>query len=434
MPGIPGVRGVSEEAYKRKYTFGEDYGTSFYKFGPITCGEVPEVIENRGYFPDESMIMFQIAGRPKEVVVGEEIAQFLGAKEELVERLVYPMRNGVIERGDERAWRVVEEITRYGLERFRPKADPAFDGFYVCASLSAVAPRYMYERLFDIHKRIDEETGLVRAVTIIPQPLAVAIAHKEVTCVVIESGHGNTQVCPVSRYPIRRAVVALNRGGGDANAITSQILYDAGYSDLAREETIVRMVKEAVGLVPRDLDQAMRVAKAEPERFRAVVKIPGTRITIDLGDESWARFLIGEYVFDPGHEIFQSYFARGMPRPSDVKIGDVLFRGMLDFGEAIVEAVERCPVELQPHLYRKVLLSGGNFQWKVPPELSDVAVDSATKISLLLREKGVEDVSVKMAKEPKYSVWRGCIIYGYVVSERFEWSWDRMEGWMRFRP
>ena len=425
---------MSEEAYKRKYTFGEDYGTSFYKFGPITCGEVPEVIENRGYFPDESMIMFQLMGKPKEVVIGDEIAQFLGAKEELAERLVYPMKNGVIERDDERAWRVVEEITRYGLEKFRPRADPSFNGFFVCASLSAVAPRYMYERLFEIHRKIDEETGLVRAVTIIPQPLAVAIAHKEPTCVVIESGHGNTQICPISRYPIRRAIVALNRGGGDANAITSQILYDAGYGDLAKEETIVRMVKEAVGLVPRDLNEAIRVAKSEPERFRAVVKIPGTRITIDLGDESWARFLIGEYVFNPKHEIFQSYFARGMPRPSDVKIGDVLFRGMLDFGEAIIEAVEKCPVELQPHLYRKVLLSGGNFQWKAPPELSDVAVDSATKIKLLLRAQGVEEVEVRMAREPKYSVWRGCIIYGYAVPERFEWSWDRMEGWMRFRP
>lgn len=425
---------MSEAEYKRKYTFGEDYGTSFYKFGPITCGERPEVIENRGYFPDESMIMFQLMGKPREVVIGDEIAQFLGAREELAERLVYPMRNGVIERGDERAWRVVEEITRYGLERFRPKADPTFDGFFVCASLSAVAPRYMYERLFDIHKRIDEGTGLVKAVTIIPQPLAVAIAHKTPTCVVVESGHGNTQVCPVSRYPIRRAIVALNRGGGDANAITSQILYDAGYSDLAKEETIVRMVKEAIGLVPRDLDEAIRAAKAEPERFRAAVKIPGTRITIDLGDESWARFLIGEYVFNPGHEIFQSYFARGMPRPRDVKIGDVLFRGMLDFGEAIIEAVEMCPVELQPYLYRKVLLSGGNFQWSVPPELEGIAVDSATKIKLLLREKGVEDVSVEMAREPKFSVWRGCIIYGYAVSASFKWSWDRMEGWVRFRP
>jgi len=228
--------------------------------------------------------------------------------------------------------------------------------------------------------------------------------------------------------------VALNRGGGDANAMTSQILYDAGYGDLAKEETIVRQVKEALGLVPRNLDEAIRAARSDPEKFRAVYKIPGTRIVIDLGEESWARFLIGEYVFNPKHELFQSYFSRGMPRPKDVKIGDVLFRGMLDFGEAIIEAVEKCPIELQPYLYRKVLLSGGNFQWKVPPGLEGVAVDSATKIKELLREKGIEEVSVEMAREPKYSVWRGCIIYGYAVPARFEWSWDRMEGWMRFRP
>ncbi len=425
---------MSEAEYKRKFTFGEDYGTSFYKYGPITCGERPEVMENRGYFPDESMIMFQLMGKPRDVVIGDEIAQFLGAREELAERLVYPMRNGVIERGDERAWRVIEELTRFGLERFRPKADPDFNGFYVCASLSAVAPRYMYERLFEIHERVDAETGLVRAATIIPQPLAVAIAHKTPTCVVVESGHGNTQVCPVSRYPVRRAIVALNRGGGDANAITSQVLYDAGYGDLAKEETIVRQVKEAIGLVPRNLDEAIRAAKADPERFRAVYRVPGTRITIDLGEESWARFLIGEYVFDPNHEIFQSYFSRGMPRPRDVKIGDVLFRGMLDFGEAIIEAVEKCPVELQPYLYRKVLLSGGNFQWSVPQGLEDVAVDAVAKMRLLLREKGLEGVSVEMASEPKFSVWRGCIIYGYAVPDRFEWSWEHMEGWMKFRP
>ena len=425
---------MSEAEYKRRFTFGEDYGTSFYKYGPITCGERPEVMENRGYFPDESMIMFQLMGKPRDVVIGDEIAQFLGAREELAERLVYPMRNGVIERGDERAWRVIEELTRYGLERFRPRADPDFNGFYVCASLSAVAPRYMYERLFEIHERIDRETGLVRATTIIPQPLAVAIAHKTPTCVVVESGHGNTQLCPISRYPIRRAIVALNRGGGDADAITAQILYDAGYGDLAKEEAIVRQVKEALGLVPRNLDEAVEKAKADLERFRAVYRVPGTRITIDLGEESWARFLIGEYVFNPNHELFQSYFSRGMPRPRDVKIGDVLFRGMLDFGEAIIEAVEKCPIELQPYLYRKVLLSGGNFQWGVPKGLEDVAVDAVVKMKLLLKEKGLEDVSVEMASEPKFSVWRGCIIYGYAVPERFEWSWEHMEGWMRFRP
>ena len=137
---------MSEE-YKRKYCFGEDYGTSDYKFGPISLGERPEIIENRGYFPDKSSIMYEIMGGAREVVVGEEIPLYLEAKEDLTTRLIYPMRNGVIERGDEKAWKVVYEVTRYGLEKFRPD-DRDFDGFYVCASLSSVAPRYMYEKLF----------------------------------------------------------------------------------------------------------------------------------------------------------------------------------------------------------------------------------------------------------------------------------------------
>lgn len=418
------------EAYKRKYTFGEDYGTSDYKFGPITLGERPEVIENRGYFPDTSSIMHRLMGMTREVVVGRDLALYLGSKEELASRMVYPMRNGIVGKDDERAWKVIYEVTKYGLEMFK-RSDPDFKGFYVCAALSAIAPRYMYERIFEIHRRIDEETGLVRAVTIIPQPLAVAIAHKVPTCVVIESGHGNTQVCPISRYPIKPAMVVLNRGGSDADMLTSQILYDAGYGDLAKEEALVRRVKEELGLVPRDLDEAIRRAKSDPEAFRARYRVPGTRIEIDLGRESWARFLIGEYVFNPKHEIFESYFKRGMPKPKDVKVGDVLFRGMLDLGEAVLEAVEKCPVELQPHLYGKVLLSGGNFHWKAPQQYKDVAVDSATKLRILLSEKGVEGVSVDVAPEPKFSVWRGCIIYGYAVPEDYSWSWDRMEGWLK---
>jgi len=420
------------EVYKRKYTFGEDYGTSTYKFGPITLGEKPKMIENRGYFPDKSSIMYELMGGKREVVIGEEIPLFLEAREDLATRMVYPMKNGIIEIDDKKAWTVVREITLYGLRKFR-SSEPDFEGFYVCASLSSVAPRYMYERLFEIHRKIDEEEGFVKAITIIPQPLAVAIAHKVPTCVVIESGHGNTQVCPISRYPIRRAIVALNRGGSDANAITSQILYDAGYGDLAKEEAVVRHVKEELGLVPRNLDVAIKRAKAEPERFKAIFKLPGTRLVVDLGEESWTRFLIGEYVFNPNHEIFQSYFKRGLPKPKDVKIGDVLFRGMLDFGEAIIEAVEKCPVELQPHLFKRVLLSGGNFEWKAPNEYSDVAVDSATKIKLLLKEKGIENVDVIVAGDPQYSVWRGCIVYGYAVPDKYEWTWERMEGWLKFR-
>jgi crenactin len=418
--------------YKQKYVFGADYGTSYFKFGSIACGEEPKMIENRGYFPDKESIMQKAFGMTKEIIVGDEIPLYLQASEDLSFRLIYPMRNGVIEKNDEKAWSVVKEISHYGLNYFKP-ADPEFKGFYLVASLSSVAPRYMYERLFQIYNEINDETGLIKAATIIPQPLAVAIAHKITTCVVIESGHGNTQVCPISRYPIRNAIVAINRGGGDANAITTEILKDLGYSDLVHEEAFVIKAKESLGLIPRELEKAIEAAKKNPKKFKAHVKIPGTRITIELEENTWVRFLIGEYVFDPNHEIFQSYFIRGMPKPKDVRVGDIVFRGMLDFGDSIIEAVERCPIELQPHLYRELLLSGGNFCWATPPEsLSDYAVDPGTKMKLLLRKKGITNVKVNMASMPQYSVWRGCVIYGFAVPEDYTWSWERMEGWLFF--
>ena len=420
---------MTKDSYRGNYTFAMDFGTSDFKFGPITCGENPRIVNNRGYFPDKKSVMYKAFESASDVIVGEDVPLYLQSAEDLSTRLVYPMRNGMIDKTDDQAWRVVSTLTSFGLGEFKPQPHNGFEGYYVVASLSSVSPRYMYERLMDIFK--ENNHGQVRAVTVIPQPFAVAIGHGVTTCVVIESGHGNSQVCPISKYPIRAAQVALNRGGGDANAITSEILKDNGYSDLANEEAVVRKVKENIGLVPTQLDSAIDEAKKSPRKYRAKYKVPGTRVEIDLEKDSWSRFLIGEYVFNPNHEIFESYFSRGMPRPKDVKMGDTIFKGMLDFGEAIVTSVERCPVELQPLLYREVLLSGGNFSWSVPPRLEDTAVDAPTKIRLLLRDRGIKNVSVKMTQSPQFSVWHGCIIYGFAVPDNYEWDWQRLEGWMK---
>ncbi len=420
------------ETYKQQHTFGVDYGTGDVKFGPITCGEHPDIVENRGYFTNQASILQKISGPSREVIVGKDIPLYLEAKEDLLTRLIFPMHNGMIEKDNTRAWSVVREITKLGLEAFRPP-DSSFSGYYLVASLSSIVPRYMYERLFETYREIDGEFGSVAAATVIPQPLAVAIAHKVPTCVVLESGHGNTQICPISRYPIRNAIVAVNRGGGEGNELAGEILKDCGYGDLVQEESLIRKVKENLGLIPAELDAAIHIAKSDPQRFRAVYKIPGTRITVDLAENSWMRFLIGEYIFNPNHEVFQSYFNRGMPKPSDVKMGGTSFQGMLDFGEAIVESVERCPVELQPHLYKQILLSGGNFAWSVPSEVTDVAIDAPTKIRRLLEMKGITDTVITMTESPQYSVWRGCIVYGYSVPVSFSWSWDRFEGWMNLR-
>jgi len=421
---------TAETDYRSHYTFAMDFGTSDFKFGPITCGETPRIVNNRGYFPEKNSVVYKAFESTDEIIVGEDVPLYLQSAEDLSSRLVYPMRNGMIDRADNTAWQVVGALTNFGLNTFKPEPNNGFQGYYVVASLSSVSPRYMYERLLELFEQ-NKATGNVKAITVIPQPFAVAIGHGVTTCVVIESGHGNSQICPISKYPIRAAQVALNRGGGDANAITSEILKDAGYGNLANEEAFVRKVKENIGLVPADLDTAVAEAKRSPRRFRARYKVPGTRVEIDLEKDSWSRFLIGEYVFNPNHEVFESYFGRGMPRPRDVKMGDTIFRGMLDFGDAIVTSVERCPVELQPMLYREVLLSGGNFSWTVPERLQDMAVDAPTKIKLLLRQKGIKNVSVKMTKSPQFSVWHGCIIYGFAVPDNYEWDWQRLEGWMK---
>lgn len=421
---------MTMDNYRSNYTFAMDFGTSDFKFGPITLGEQPKIVNNRGYFPDKDSVVYKAFEASSDVIVGDDVPLYLQSAEDLSSRLIYPMRNGVIDRNDEQAWKVVRTLTDYGLNQFTPKADNGFSGYYVVASLSSVSPRYMYERLMDAFG--ENNHGMIRAVTVIPQPFAVAIGHGVTTCVVIESGHGNSQVCPISKYPIRAAQVPLNRGGGDANAITSEILKDAGYGDLANEESLVRRVKENLGLVPEDLDRAISEARRSPQKARAKYKVPGTRVEIDLGKDSWTRFLIGEYVFNPNHEMFRSYFGRGMPKPKDVKMGDTLFKGMLDFGEAIISSVERCPVELQPMLYRQILLSGGNFSWTVPPKLQDIAVDAPAKVKSLLRNRGIKNVSVKMTGSPQFSVWHGCIIYGFAVPENYEWDWQRLEGWMRF--
>lgn len=420
---------MSIDEYRRKYAYGEDYGTSYFKYGPIS--EKPYIVDNRGLFisKDESVI-FKIFGISREVIVGPELSRYLGSREDVARFLVYPMKDGTVERRDERSWRILYEITRYGFERTIPKDAKDFQGFYVTAALSAIAPDYMYERIFDIHVKLDEEMGAVKAITIIPQPLAVAISQKTVTCVVVESGHGNTQITPISMYPIRGAIVSLNRGGAEADAVAAEILKDLGFGDRASEETFVRRFKEAVGLVPLDLDEAIRKAKEDPEKIRAKFRFEGTRIEVDMGEKSWMRFLVGEVVFNPEHEIFESYYSRGLPRPRDTVLGSERIRGTMPLGEAIEKSVSKTSIELQPSLFRKIILSGGNFAWRVPPGLEGIAVDAATKIRKQLADLGIES-QVELTKDPLYSVWRGTIVYSIAVPDDYTWSWERREGWYK---
>jgi crenactin len=417
-------------APKELSVFGEDYGTSELKFGPATLGNVPDVIENRGYFPDTRSSMVRMTGGPdkKLLVVGPDVANFVEAKRDIAERMIYPMRSGVIDRDDEKSWSVVKELTRFALLRHVPDVQ-GFDGVKAVAALSAAAPRYMYDKLFEIHREINQEEGrkVIRAISVIPQPLAVAISQKALACTVLEGGAGNVQIAPLSSGMIFNALITLNRGGGDCDLVAAEILRDAGYGDLAREPKLVKLFKEAVGAVPKSLKDVM--ADKNNSKYGVVFRVPNTRIAIDLDKNSWQRFLIGEFFFDPSNEYFSSYYRRGFPKPSDSYAEGKVISGTSDLADVIIQSVQKCSFEIQPALYRSIFLSGGGFSWVAPQGMEGLAVDSPTKVRLMMEEKGIQGVNVVLTKNPVYNVWQGCVAYGLYIPDDFTWDWDEREGW-----
>lgn len=430
-PNNNGTRDEQFDIVKARGVFAEDFGTSEYKFGAATMGDNPDTIETRGYFPDTRGFVQMVAPelRHKVLVVGPQVSNYLEAKVDLAERLVYPLRYGLIREDDERAWSVLKEIIRYGLLRHRAN-QPNAKAVKCVAALSSAAPRYMYERLFDLHRRINEEEGkrVVSAVSIIPQPLAVAISQKKLACTVLEGGHGNTQVAPIGNGVIFNALMGLQRGGADCDLLTAEVLKDAGYSDYASEPKLVRLFKEAVGLIPKDL-KAIMEDKAN-KAFDATFSIPKTRIKIELGKESWQRFLIGDYFFEPANEVFSSYRKRGATKPRFSEMEGEVVTGDEDLADIITDAINKVSFELQPSLYQNIFLSGGNFAWRVPQDLEEYATDSPRKLKQMLREKGVSGTTVSLTRNPIFNVWQGSVAYGMYIPDDFAWDWQAREGWM----
>jgi len=434
---------TEESRYKLKYTYAEDFGTGYFKYGPITLGDKPRMIPSRGLLlrdlPESIKLLIPKPILERGVVVGDDVSKYLSSIRDAARNLKQPLRDGIIRREDEDAWKVVKELIRYGFQQFYPEAasQPDFRGYYVVVALSALAPDYMRERMIELHREVDEEfdSKLIAAITIIDQPFAVAIAEKAVTCCVIEAGHGNIQIVPISYGPIREGIVALNRGGAEANAITREILKDAGYGDLAKDEYVVETVKRVIGLVPRNLKEAIRKAREDPKRFAVKVKI-SPLVEIELVEHAWMRFLIGEIIFNPRHEEFASYIQTGRIIIEDVVLGDVVFYGEMDLAEALITSVKKTPVEIQEKIISTIILSGGAFNWSVPPGLEDVAVTSTEKIKIMVAERLpdlAERLNVRLVKDPQYSVWRGAIIYGYALPSNVKWNEKYKEGWYTWK-
>jgi crenactin len=430
---------IDENKYKLNYVYAEDFGTGYFKYGPITLRDKPSMVQSRGLFlrdlPESIKLLVPKEVLERGVVVGDDIPKYLSSVRDAIRNLRYPLKDGIIRREDEDSWRIVKELARYGFTQFyrefSGKVD--FKGFYLVVALSSLAPDYMRDRMISIHKELDEEFGgkLLRAVTIIDQPFAVAIAEKAVTCMVIEAGHGNIQLVPISYGPIREGIVALNRGGSEANAMTREVLKDSGYGDLAKDDYVVEVVKRSIGLVPKNLDEAIKKAKEDPDRFSVKVKV-NPLVEVELRDTAWMRFLIGEIVFNPRHDLFASYIQQGRITIEDATVGDTVFYGEMNIAEALITSIRKVPVEIQDKIMSTIILSGGAFNWSVPPGLADVAVSSVDKVKLMVSERLPDlanRLSISMVSDPQFSVWKGSIIYGYALPSSVKWNDRTKEGW-----
>lgn len=226
-------------------------------------------------------------------------------------------------------------------------------------------------------------------------------------------------------------IVALNRGGAEANAVTREVLKDSGYGDLAKDEYVVEVVKRTVGLVPRNLDDAIKRAREDPDRFAIKVRV-NPLVEVELRDTAWMRFLIGEVIFNPRHDIFTSYMQQGRLVIEDATVGDMVFYGEMDIAEALITSIRKVPVEIQDKIMSTIILSGGAFNWSVPPGLEDVAVNSVDKVRLMVSERLPDlasKLSISIVKDPQFSVWKGAIIYGYALPSNVKWNERTKEGW-----
>ncbi len=119
-----------ELRYKLKYTYGEDFGTGYFKYGPpISLGESPRITQSRGLIlrdlPESvKMLIPPDVARRGDSGGGDEVSKYLSSTRDMVRNLKYPLHDGIIRKDDDDSWRVAKELARFGYpaSTSRPRA------------------------------------------------------------------------------------------------------------------------------------------------------------------------------------------------------------------------------------------------------------------------------------------------------------------------
>ena len=166
------------------------------------------------------------------------------------------------------------------------------------------------------------------------QPVFSLFASNRTTGVVLESGHGTTQVVPIYEgQKIKHAIAKLNLSGTDVTLMMQTLLRECGYMlNTTREMGFVRDIKEKLCYVALDFDAEMEKAGKTKEIEKSYELPDGNLITIN--DE---RFRGPELLFKPylDHKEFDG-------------IDTLLYN-----------SINKSKKYYQKYFYSNILLSGG---------------------------------------------------------------------------
>jgi len=226
-------------------------------------------------------------------------------------------------------------------------------------------------------------------------------------CLIVDSGHTFTHIVPYyCGQRVTEGTKRINVGGKHlANLLKELISYRQ--LNLMEETYVCNLIKEDVCFVSTSFDEEMALSRQKDPSVlcdyvlpdfvnihRGYVKMPDTmemdpeemkrpeptaEQTIRLSLE---RFSVPEILF----------------HPSDIGIDE------MGISEAIVEAINQCPVSMRPHLYNNIVVTGGsskfqNFKERV---LRDVRANAPDEFS----------VNVYRPEDPVMEAWRGGSVLG----------------------
>ncbi len=346
---------MSEEVTGRPLVI--DNGTGLSKNGFAGEDQPRSVFPTLVGYPKYQSIMTDVDHYVRDYYIGDEALNLRG-----VLKLEYPIEHGAIE-----SWDAMEKIwnfTFFNDLRVNPAEHPVL---LTEPPLNALSNREkMAELMF--------ETFNVPALYISMQAVLSLYASGRTTGIVVDSGDGVTHVVPVYEgFAITHAINRIDIGGRDITDYLRRLLRQRGYSlTSSAEKEIVRDIKERLCYVALDPQKELALADKVSGMEKSYVMPDGDTITI--GQE---RFLAPELFFNPS--------AMGSEEQS--------------MPELIYNSINECDVDIRPHLYSNIVLSGGSTMF---PGLKE-------RLHKELSAMVPEAVEIKIVAPPerRYSVWIG---------------------------